>query len=909
MATLQIRKKTNKTWLHVDSELGEFILSKFYFSEDVNKFQIVEQGESKRRIYDIINITVYDDSIGGSAESFTTIAELSIRLEQLLYPAFNNIAGVPASSNDPLATHFKGNYDVITNMPTLIDGVGQIGNEYVCTTSGIRDFGSGNITLNKKDIFAYNGATWYLKANNSQGISDEIIEIGDISVLTTPNRIKIDVPPDGSWRINGIIYTESSINEILITDASVGMFRKDIIVAATTGYSLVQGVESSSNPFSPTVPIDSILVTEVLVFENGIDEITPPITGDLYIEKKEKAQINDISTGVIDYTFLDNKAVVSFTDSVTVLQTVNIDSTTDYENKKYTFKNNQIIPITIKHLSGVGLGGHKFFFPNEVDFTLNPNEIVEFLQAKTFANGLILEYIGTSLDDDILDALSLKQTVFTGIDQEQYLTENDIVFDNTALTLTIATVKNGVAISVGNPVVVFTDGIGIAVKHTKITPVVFTFTNTTGAWYFYFDSSGTPIATQTAPLDSSTIAKVYRVYWNSTLPIADKRVIESFECYRNYSNWSDRDWKDTQGAQYASGLNISSNALASGVPASDGSNAVVLLTTGAINDSALAYTITNASSGTVKFTQDLGSALLPATAGKFICITNNASGVLDKIPATNFPFLWNAGTNTPEYLTTLGVRTAVGNNNFFVYYIYALQDPRRGETIKIKSAEVDFSTAILADAHNWAQLQSLFPTLRDGKIRLLYKITFEYRSSYDVGSKKSVLRKVEDLRRQRIITSGTLSGTLPASNVTFSPAGDIVATNVQSALQELDTEKQKVLTSGTNIKTVSGTSLLGSGDLVSLVTNSTVTGTYNLDFSKDTFELILTGNTTFSVSNLPTGTTKVISVYVTGNYAITYPSGFTTRILGAYDGTKNNQIIIEYRGTTNAYWVTINQAL
>jgi len=85
-------------------------------------------------------------------------------------------------------------------------------------------------------------------------------------------------------------------------------------------------------------------------------------------------------------------------------------------------------------------------------------------------------------------ALDLKQTVFTGICQEQFLTENDIVIDNTALTLTIATVKNGQAISALNPICFYTDGNGIAVKHEKTAPVIFNFTNTNGVWYFYFDS-------------------------------------------------------------------------------------------------------------------------------------------------------------------------------------------------------------------------------------------------------------------------------------------------------------------------------------------------------------------------------------------------------------------------------------
>lgn len=52
-----------------------------------------------------------------------------------------------------------------------------------------------------------------------------------------------------------------------------------------------------------------------------------------------------------------------------------------------------------------------------------------------------------------------------------------------------------------------------------------------------------------------------------------------------------------------------------------------------------------------------------------------------------------------------------------------------------------------------------------------------------------------------------------ATDITNTPAGNIAATNVQTALNELDTEKQAVLVSGTSIKTINSTSLLGSGDV------------------------------------------------------------------------------------------------
>jgi hypothetical protein len=56
-----------------------------------------------------------------------------------------------------------------------------------------------------------------------------------------------------------------------------------------------------------------------------------------------------------------------------------------------------------------------------------------------------------------------------------------------------------------------------------------------------------------------------------------------------------------------------------------------------------------------------------------------------------------------------------------------------------------------------------------------------------------------------------VSGT--ASSIAVTPAGNIASTNVQTALQELDSEKQVTLVSGTNIKTVNGNGLLGSGNI------------------------------------------------------------------------------------------------
>jgi hypothetical protein len=70
------------------------------------------------------------------------------------------------------------------------------------------------------------------------------------------------------------------------------------------------------------------------------------------------------------------------------------------------------------------------------------------------------------------------------------------------------------------------------------------------------------------------------------------------------------------------------------------------------------------------------------------------------------------------------------------------------------------------------------------------------------------------------------SASISASSVTFTPFGNISATNVGSALVELDSEKQATLVSASNIKTINSNSLLGSGDIV-------ITGTGEMNVQAD----------------------------------------------------------------------------
>jgi len=84
--SLQIIKLSNKSWKHIDSIDGTFILTKFYAKTENDKFLIVEIYGSKRREYIATEITVTD--IGGSPETFTNLEDLILRLEELKYTGF-----------------------------------------------------------------------------------------------------------------------------------------------------------------------------------------------------------------------------------------------------------------------------------------------------------------------------------------------------------------------------------------------------------------------------------------------------------------------------------------------------------------------------------------------------------------------------------------------------------------------------------------------------------------------------------------------------------------------------------------------------------------------------------------------------------------------------------------------------
>jgi len=88
------------------------------------------------------------------------------------------------------------------------------------------------------------------------------------------------------------------------------------------------------------------------------------------------------------------------------------------------------------------------------------------------------------------------------------------------------------------------------------------------------------------------------------------------------------------------------------------------------------------------------------------------------------------------------------------------------------------------------------------------------------------------------------------------------------------------------------------------ITNATTTGSYAIDWNAaDVWQLTLTGATTITDTNLPTGTaTKVIELVVKGAFAITLPAYWeATPASGAYTGAKWNHFVVScIVGTTSS---------
>ena len=301
-------------------------------------------------------------------------------------------------------------------------------------------------------------------------------------------------------------------------------------------------------------------------------------------------------------------------------------------------------------------------------------------------------------------------------------------------------------------------------------------------------------------------------------------------------------------------------------PNADGRNTVIALTTGSNIDDNLEYTVTNSVAGT-PWNQDMGD-VVPATlnatnSGLFKIFVQSAAGLVSFLPATRFPFAWDTGTNRPETISSIGARITVPDNRWFVYFAYATSNPTSGDAIKLVSAPAEFTSIVNARAFNWVDIQNLYPTLFgfDTELRPLYRIIFYNDATgpgaFPAGCKYSVIRETQDLRKSSTTSTTAVTGSLPASSVTFAPFDGITSTNAQAAIEELATEKANVdnptFTTTVTSPTFVATQVTGTAPFT--VTSTTRVANLNVASAGNSDTVTTNANLTDDVTSIGNSTT------------------------------------------------------
>jgi hypothetical protein len=313
-------------------------------------------------------------------------------------------------------------------------------------------------------------------------------------------------------------------------------------------------------------------------------------------------------------------------------------------------------------------------------------------------------------------------------------------------------------------------------KYTKTSESI-TFTDTEGLWFFYYDISGVLTASQT-PWGFDDTAQVALLYWDATNNVSLDLADERHGCTMD---WATHHYlHSTVGTRYMNGLAASGYVLNSDVNA----NVRFAFEAGAIADEDL----------------DISIAAQAEPAQIPVLYRNGATGLWRRAATTDYPYL-TTGTGRIAYnLDTAGTwsQAEVANGDFCAYWIFAT-DGQNYPLVAIQGQRQDTSLANAQNNNTYASLA--FGTLPYAEIKLLYRVIVQTNNTY--GSTMKVrIAEVQDLRSVSNLPSATyvatdhntLSGrstanSHPASAITNTPAGAIAATDVQAAIDELDTEK------------------------------------------------------------------------------------------------------------------------
>lgn len=338
------------------------------------------------------------------------------------------------------------------------------------------------------------------------------------------------------------------------------------------------------------------------------------------------------------------------------------------------------------------------------------------------------------------------------------------------------------------PLSYYYQGTLVTVSTNKTT----TLSGSAGLYFIYFDADSGNLTNSTVfpGIDCTSNVLIASVLWNGSNYglVNDERHGMYRDC--EWHKWA----HSTVGTRYRSGITLTHNS-------GTGAAATFSTTAGEIWDE------------DIQFTVPASSTFPTANAGRLLYQTGASTYAFVTTPSTVPGYL--GANNRPNYVTpavyTLTQMSSAINRyiNVFVYATTDMHTPIYFFTETV-SAAVAASNGYTSLANARA---AAFPNLA-GQIGISAELKPIYRLIWRADGALQAIDTVQD--DYRTVTSlpmsaGTTSTT--ASAVTFNASGNISATTVQTAIEELDSEKLDATTAGTTYAKLDGTNQPFTGNL------------------------------------------------------------------------------------------------
>lgn len=153
---------------------------------------------------------------------------------------------VPASQINITAFTPKGMWDASTNTPQLQDGIGTLGDTYICSIAGTSDFGSGEITFSEGDQVIYMNDIWNRSINSNAVDSVNgktgavVLTKDDIGLDQVDNTSDLDKPISTATQ-EALDLKSDIIQYPTLPEASIDNFDKVIQYVGTSTAEYTKG--------------------------------------------------------------------------------------------------------------------------------------------------------------------------------------------------------------------------------------------------------------------------------------------------------------------------------------------------------------------------------------------------------------------------------------------------------------------------------------------------------------------------------------------------------------------------------------------------------------------------------------------------------------------------------------------